>query len=81
MRLRISIRGRVRPPNMAIFEGEKSLTDVVNSNTMSDDEEVASDVPPRYLLDATTHLSIGRVCPSIRHSIGSSFLTVHYDPE
>ena len=52
---------------MAVFEGIKSLTDIVNYGTMSADEVVASDEPPRYLLDTTTHLYI-RSCPSIRPS-------------
>ena len=34
---------------MAIFESKKSSNDIVNNGTMSDDEVVASDVPPRYL--------------------------------
>ena len=52
---------------MTVFEGIRSLTDIVNNGTMSADEVVASDVPPRYLFDATTHLYI-RSCPSIRPS-------------
>ena len=36
-------------PNMAVFECEKSSTDIINNGTMSADEVVASDVPPRYL--------------------------------
>ena len=66
MRLRISVRGRDRPSvhrcvgpsvlcyfrtmNMADFEGEKSSNDIINNDRMSDNEVVASDVPPRYLL-------------------------------
>ena len=34
---------------MAIFEGKKSSHDIENNDTMSDDEVVASYVPPRYL--------------------------------
>ena len=34
---------------MAVFEGKRSSTDIVNNGKMSDDEVVASDVPPRYL--------------------------------
>ena len=34
---------------MAVVEGEKSSTDIAYNGTMSDDEVVASDVPPRYL--------------------------------
>ena len=62
MRLRICIRGRVRPSvrpsaclcvslyyfrttNMVVFEGEKSSKDIVINDVMSDDEEVASNVP------------------------------------
>ena len=36
---------------MAIFEGKRSSNDIMTNNTMSDDEVVASDVPPRYLFD------------------------------
>ena len=65
MRLRISVRGRVprsvgasvpcyfRTTNIAVFEGIKSSNDIINNGTMSDDEVVASDVPPRYLLKKT----------------------------
>ena len=73
MRLRISIRGRVRPsvrlsvcPVLfskvksthtrrilcrvsGLVETEKSSEDITNNGTVSDDEVVASDVPPRYL--------------------------------
>ena len=35
---------------MAVFEGEMSLNDTIINDIMSDDEVVASDVPPRYLL-------------------------------
>ena len=34
---------------MANVEREKSFTDIINNGTMSVDEVVASDVPPRYL--------------------------------
>ena len=34
---------------MADFEGKKSSNDIINKGTMSDDEGVASYVPPRYL--------------------------------
>ena len=34
---------------MAVFEGKKSSNDITINDTMSDDEVVASDVPPRYL--------------------------------
>ena len=56
MRLRISIRGRVRPsvgpsvrPSRVIFEGKKSSNNIIDSDTLSDDEVVASYVPSRYL--------------------------------
>ena len=67
MRLRISVRGCVRPSvgtyvpryfrttNIALFEGKKSSNDIIINDTMSDDEQVASYVPPWYLLDASTH--------------------------
>ena len=34
---------------MTVFEGKKSSNDILNIGTMSADEVVASDVPPRYL--------------------------------
>ena len=43
---------------MPVFEGEKSSTDIVNNGTMSDDEVVASDVRPRYLLLDMTIVTI-----------------------
>ena len=55
------ITGRVRPSvrpsipcdfcmtNMDIFLGEKSSNDIINYDTMSDDEVVRSDVRSRYL--------------------------------
>ena len=65
MGLRISTRGHVRPSvrgfvgrsvpryfrmlNMAVFECNESSKDIINNDTMSDDEVVASDVFPRYL--------------------------------
>ena len=64
MLLGISMRGRVRTygrpsvcpsvpsyfrsTNMAAFEDEKSLIDIINTGTMSDDEVVTSDVPSWY---------------------------------
>ena len=59
--VRRSVRPSVRPSvgpsvpryfqttNIAVFEGKKSTNDIKNNGTMSDDEVVASDVPPRYL--------------------------------
>ena len=35
---------------MAVFEDKKSSNDIIINDTMSDDEVVASDVPPLYLL-------------------------------
>ena len=81
MRRRISIRGCVFPlvrPSVrlsrVIFERRmwpilrvRSSNDIVINNTIGADEVVASDVPPRYLLDATTHL-YKRSCPSVRRS-------------
>ena len=45
MSVRPSVPSYFRMPIMAVFKGEKSLTDIVNNSTMSDDEVVASDVP------------------------------------
>ena len=36
---------------MAEFEGKKSSNDIIINDIMSEGKEVASDVPPRYLLD------------------------------
>ena len=47
--VRPSVPSYFLTPNMAVFEGEKLPTDIVNDGTMSDDEAVASDVPTRYL--------------------------------
>ena len=52
-----SVRPYVRPyvpcsfrkTIVAVFEGRKSSDEVIINKTMSDDEVVASDVPPRYL--------------------------------
>ena len=42
---------------MAGFKGKKSSNDIINNDTMSDDEVVASYVPPRYLfLDARIYV-------------------------
>ena len=56
MRLRISIRGRVRPsirrsvPSYFRTTTMADFVDVIlNNGTMSDNEVVASYVPPRYL--------------------------------
>ena len=35
---------------MAVFEDQKSSNDIINNDTMSDDEVVASDVPPAILV-------------------------------
>ena len=42
---------------MAVFEGKKSSNDIINNDTISDDEVVASDVPPRYLFFLTLILA------------------------
>ena len=41
---------------MAVFEGKKSSNDIIINDTMSDDEVVASDVPPRYLLKTAMYV-------------------------
>ena len=38
---------------MAVFEDKMSSNDIIINDTMSDDEVVASDVPPRYLFPCT----------------------------
>ena len=50
---------------MAIFEGEKLSNDIINNDTMSDDEVVASYVPPRYLF---LHPSWGTIKRADRQS-------------
>ena len=57
-----SVRRSVRPyvtryfrtTNMAVFEGKKPSNDITINETISADEVVASDVPPRYLLHSKT---------------------------
>ena len=53
MSVRLSVRRSgpcyFRKTNMAVFECEKSSNDIINNESMSDDEVVASYVPPRYL--------------------------------
>ena len=53
---------------MAVFASEKSSKDINSNGIVSDDAVVASDVPPRYLLDAFSHL-YKRVCPSVGRSV------------
>ena len=43
---------------MAVFEGKKSSNDILNNGTMSADEVVASDVPPRYLFHVVKLASV-----------------------
>ena len=50
---------------MAVFEGEKLLSEIVNNGRMSDDEVVASDVPPRYLLSSYHRDLILSFCPLV----------------
>ena len=47
--VRRSVPRYFRTTNMAVFEGKKSSNDIINNDTISDDEVVASYVPPRYL--------------------------------
>ena len=60
--------------NMTVFEGKKSLKDIVTNDTIKDDEVVISDVPPRYLLALcyviTIHLCI------FFHFYGNCFLSM-----
>ena len=42
---------------MAVFAGEKSSKDIITNDITSDDDVVASDVPPRYLLFYCIHVS------------------------
>ena len=66
--VRRSVRRSVRPSvpcyfrmtNMAIFEGRKSSNDITNNNRMSDDEVVASYVPPRYLFLGKSNMQLNR---------------------
>ena len=71
MRLRISIRGRIRPSvrlsrvisNMAVFEGKESSNDKINNDKMSDDGVVASDVPSRFLFSSLSRFHLSRPRP------------------
>ena len=41
---------------MVVLKGKKSSNDIIINDKMSDDEVVASDVPPRYLFSLAPHL-------------------------
>ena len=70
--VRRSVRRSVRPSVPRYFQTSKievfecgQSSNIIDNDTMSDDEVVASYVPPRYLfLDATSHL-YKRSCPSV----------------
>ena len=47
--VRRSVLCYFRMTNMAIFEDKKSSNDIINNDTMGNNEIVASYVPPRYL--------------------------------
>ena len=47
--LRRSVPCYFRRTKIVVLEGLMSSNDIMNDETMSDDEVVASDVPPRYL--------------------------------
>ena len=54
----------------AVFEGNKFVNDIKNLNNDTRSNVVdASGVPPRYLLDASTHL-YKRSGPLVRRSVG-----------
>ena len=59
--------------NVVVFEGKKSTNDFINNDTMSDDEEVASGVPPRYLLSFLFPLSSVSFFPKRFRLNGISF--------
>ena len=60
--LRPSVPCYFRTTNIAVFEGNNSSNDVIIDGTMSDDEVVVSDVPPRYLFtDEAGRVSLSRV--------------------
>ena len=54
--------------NVVIFEGYKSLNDMTINCTISDDEAVASDVPPRYLL-LSTPAQVNLNVPELKHGL------------
>ena len=61
---------------MANFEDKKTSNDVVNNDTISDDEVVASYVLPRYLFISSSHL-YRKDCSSVRPSVCTdAFLSV-----
>ena len=62
-----SVPSYFRTPNMAVFEGKKSSNDIINNGIMSDDEVVASDVPPRYLFLSVSPTSASHYFPSFLH--------------
>ena len=68
--IRSSVRPSVHPDEYNHFEDEKSSNKIKINNTMSDDEEVASDVPLRYLF--TSLYEVVSVRRSIRRSVRRS---------
>ena len=60
---------------MAIFEGKKSSNDITNNDRMSDDEVVASYVPPRYLFHDSAVSAKGKVVAQRNFFQFSFFLT------
>ena len=59
----------------AVLEDEKLWTDFINNGRMSDDEVVASDVPPRYLFISNSLMSF--FCsPSVSRRWVSALLLV-----
>ena len=47
--VRRSVPCYFRTTKYAVFDSKKFVSDNIYNDTMSDDEVVASDVPPRYL--------------------------------
>ena len=45
---------------MVVFEGGGSSNDIVNDDTMSDNQEVASDVTPRYLFSKSERIAYAK---------------------
>ena len=59
---------------MAIFEGEKLTTDVINNDTMSEDEVIASYVTPAELV----HFEIAMYFSAISTLIGHTLILLSF---
>ena len=82
--VRRSVPCYFRKTNMVIYEGKKSSNDIINNDTMSDDQVVASYVPPRNLfspclgLNCSAYARKGRYICSFHHFLEYSSLCTFF---